>query len=101
MYITHQLKQNQRDQKGLGEDQLPDSRGMGGGTAPAPLDAMRCARRRACAACTATAPTPSRPRWRRSHRRARRPHAMPRAASLPRALALLVLSAHGGLEDGE
>ena len=29
MYITHQLKQNQRDQKGLGEDQLPDSRGMG------------------------------------------------------------------------
>jgi len=45
MYITHQLKQNQRDQKGLGEDQLPDSRGMGGGTAPAPLDAMRCARR--------------------------------------------------------
>ena len=50
MYITHQLKQNQRDQKGLGEDQLPDSRGMGGGTAPAPLDAMRCARRRACAA---------------------------------------------------
>ena len=29
MYITYQLKQNQRDQKGLGEDQLPDLRGMG------------------------------------------------------------------------
>jgi len=79
MYITHQLKQNQRDQKGLGEDQLPDSRGMGGGTAPAPLDAMRCARRRACAACTAAAPTPSRPRRRRSKRRAHR-HPLPFAA---------------------